>query len=448
MRDGHCYGWYSHSSDGQVLPSTYNVMIDGVSYGQVAATARTKRGGEDNKYGYIDPSQYCSPYALLDCLSEMFSSAFRDARHKLDTNTPSDQHRFSIGLLHIGSQATLLRRYARLLGFTLHISNAIINSTKKEDDNEIRYGSVEVVSEGRAMCELLSFVYVLGLMLVLSVEKPDSLDVGMFDHGVRLLTQLKAPYSIVRQFATRATRREKLFYANKPALEKILLKPAGKFDAVKLSFGNAAQQRRSFILNHLRTKITGSVFERDIVDCGCGPGDYAIPYGRLIAKQKDPVKYHAIDIDLDALKQLKQKIVKHFSDGNGVVSPIVIYDSMEGFYGQHDAKKEVDVIVTEMVEHLEQKDAFMFLTTTIRRLNFRRMIVTTPNFEFNRHLNMNTKYRHPDHKYELTKKEFQEFIQLCVKDSGKQQHLQVSFHGIGDQLDDDPITQCAILLSF
>jgi small RNA 2'-O-methyltransferase len=463
MRDGRCYGWYSH--DGKVDGTTYNVMIDGVSYGQVAATNRAKQrsssvggrggGGGGDKYGYIDPSQYCSPYALLDCLSEMFSSAFRDKPHKLDIPKPTVQHRFWVGLLHIGGQATLLQRYARLLGFTLRLHDPLQSLSKQlEEGAEVRYGTMEVVKEGGTLAELLSFVYVVGLMLVMSVEKPDSLDAGMFDHGVRLLAQLRAPYSIVRQFATRATRRERLFYTNKPALEKILLAPAGLFKSIKLCFGNAAQQRRSFILNQLhattatgeKQKMSEVTFERDIVDCGCGPGDYAIPYSRLIVKQKQPVNYHAIDVDLEALKELKQKIAKHFTTKD-LISPIVIYDSMEGFYAKHDLKKEVDVIVTEMVEHLEQKEAATFLTTTIKRLNFKRMIVTTPNFEFNRHLNMNTQYRHPDHKYELTKKEFHEFILQCLQNSGKQESIKVAFYGIGDQLDDDSITQCAILSS-
>jgi hypothetical protein len=604
--DGRWFGWYTRQTNGSDVVGEYNVLLAGASYAGLAAkNRRHRRRGTDQEAtsapGYVDASQYCSSYGLLDCLRCVFESALRGAPHALDTPTlagpavptfhispievtpagptePSPAgptqptqstkngeyawaqtvpavHRFWIGTLHVGAHARLIRRFARLLGFHVRLSNALspnpnlpapartvcrdlelglrigggntpdgkvfspddlpstvnkgqtatcVKSKNADVQSETPDGKVfkpdaiavnasgiksqpirswgipkdpgtaedgweyvtaELWAEKKTLKDLLAFVYVLGMMMVLCAERADSLDSGMFEYGVRLLAYLRAPYSVVRQFTTRALRRETVFAANRAALERILLKPAGPFLSVRLGYGNSAMQRRAFILNQLlppQPRKKGSVprFERDIVDCGCGNGDYAIPFGKLMAAANSDaatdvvrakcgvVRYHAIDVDPGALDSLRERISKTFVDGELIgPSPIQIYESMDAYYRESkNSNADVDVIVTEMIEHLQPSEAEAFLVLALKRLPFRRMIVTTPDADFNKYLDMATTLRHADHKCEMTKVEFQTFVRRCVaRASPDIVGCHVSFHAIGDQLNDDSITQCVII---
>ena len=71
-----------------------------------------------------------------------------------------------------------------------------------------------------------------------------------------------------------------------------------------------------------------------------------------------------------------------------------------------------------------------FIEMLVININFSKILITTPNHDFNVNYDMDTEFRHHDHKWELGKKEFCEFIATisfpdCV----------VKFFDIGDVVD-------------
>jgi hypothetical protein len=85
----------------------------------------------------------------------------------------------------------------------------------------------------------------------------------------------------------------------------------------------------------------------------------------------------------------------------------------------------------------------LLIQTVLSELEFNKIIITTPNYDFNKHYKMDTEYRHEDHKWELTKEKFREYLEDILKTC--ETKLKVTYIDIGDQVDGDSVSQGAII---
>jgi 2-polyprenyl-3-methyl-5-hydroxy-6-metoxy-1,4-benzoquinol methylase len=202
-----------------------------------------------------------------------------------------------------------------------------------------------------------------------------------------------------------------------------MFRPKLELPNIKLQYGNTGQQRRDYI-----TKLIE--FNKSIVDIGCGEGFYAIPFAGLLQKKKDTLKYYAIDINDDELK-----IVKRRSIEEGLKN-IVLLSSHEQMKMHCDGV--YDVIMTEVVEHMEKEESQTIIKWVLDNIKYNRIIITTPNFDFNVHYNMDTKFRHHDHHWELTQEQFKQYVGETLN---SYKDIKVTFLDIGDMVDGSPCTQ-------
>ena len=157
-----------------------------------------------------------------------------------------------------------------------------------------------------------------------------------------------------------------------------------------MTFGTTQTQRK----DSLEKKIS---FERPLVDIGCGEGQYLVPFSR---KLKDR-QYIGFDIDNDELRKCREKI-KHKNIENAKVTDNaqVVFDEMN--------EREVDVIITEVIEHMELENVIPFVQNILNNLTYNTVLLTTPNNDFNQFYIMNKDFRHDDHRWELGFEEFKE----------------------------------------
>jgi hypothetical protein len=111
------------------------------------------------------------------------------------------------------------------------------------------------------------------------------------------------------------------------------------------------------------------------------------------------------------------------------IKNITTYNRVANFLENY-TKEEVDVILTEVIEHMPQNDSIELLTTIFENINFKKMVITVPNQEFNQfYLIEDGKFRHNDHKWEPKENEFHEFMNKIIPN-----HFKYEFIKIGDMV--------------
>ena len=89
-----------------------------------------------------------------------------------------------------------------------------------------------------------------------------------------------------------------------------------------------------------------------------------------------------------------------------------------------------DILITEMIEHMPQKEAEKLLTS-LSSCPFRRLIITVPNKKFNQFYKMKNEFRHPDHHWEPDFDEIKKIISGIFHES----NFHVKINPIGDGID-------------
>lgn len=91
-----------------------------------------------------------------------------------------------------------------------------------------------------------------------------------------------------------------------------------------------------------------------------------------------------------------------------------------------------DVLMTEVLEHIDFETSMQLLETTLK-LNPLRVVVTMPNRDFNKFYGMGEgEIRHDDHKFEPSEEEFKEMMKKV-----NQEGYRLVFDNVGDQVKED-----------
>jgi len=188
---------------------------------------------------------------------------------------------------------------------------------------------------------------------------------------------------------------------------------------IAFDFGGTAYQRRSVISEQL-------AFDKSILDIGCGEGFYAMPYADRI---KDDYSYYAIDVNEEVLEQTVRKAESKELDN------LVPFASLELFLETYNGER-VDVILTEVVEHMGKDEAAALIRQVLNKVDFDRFVITTPNADFNRFYELEG-MRHDDHDWEMEQAEFRAWIEQLAKGRG----LHMEWLEIGDRVNDVTTTQ-------
>jgi hypothetical protein len=141
--------------------------------------------------------------------------------------------------------------------------------------------------------------------------------------------------------------------------------------------------------------------------------------------------YFAVDQD-EKFERMSENVLRRYDDNN-----LVFLSSLD----QYDFDDRVNILLTEVIEHNTIDDAESLIKKALS-YNFNKLIITTPNVEFNQFYTMEENMRHDDHHFELTRQEFIEIIEKCT--DGKD--VNVEFFQLGDSLNGIQPTQGCVIM--
>ncbi|XP_072294141.1 small RNA 2'-O-methyltransferase [Eucyclogobius newberryi] len=180
------------------------------------------------------------------------------------------------------------------------------------------------------------------------------------------------------------------------------------------------KQRHQFVVDFIKKYKT-----KKVMDLGCGE---CLLLKRL--KFHKEIE-HLVGVDIDGAK-VKKKMHSLGPLSTDYLQPGFEQLCVELFQGsvtEPDARlRGFDLAVSvELIEHLLLPDVELFSEVLFGDMAPVHVIITTPNSEFNPLLPGLSGFRHPDHKFEWTRVQFQSWAQVVCEDFG----YRVEFTGVG-----------------
>lgn len=406
LRKGVLFGYFTKGEE-----TSYNVFFkDGSD--EVSFPAY-----EGEEFEYLNETRYNSASFVVNAIDEMFRSAFKSN----EFNTPSGPKKdkggeistFFINMIHVRN-----KRY--IDAFEDYFPYYKV-------DAELICGNNYriTITTKKSIFELLNFVSLFAIFNAIVNNEPNFIGEENVAKYIKCMNIIDAPYFLRYLFKIRFIKGMNLFNKNIEGIgvvkEEISRSSKSK---IEMTFGDTWQARQMAIEERLE-------FQNDILEIGVGEGKYITRFSRYMKG----LKHYAIDIDEEALEETKRRIK------NKGINNVYFFNSIEGFIDSDDNVEKFDVILTEVIEHMSIKEAKELIKMVIDNVKFNKFIITTPNADFNKNYFMEG-FRHHDHKFEMSSKEFREFIDDIVD---KYKFIDVEYFSIGDIVDGDTPTQAAAL---
>lgn len=389
MRSGRAFGYFNENNLSQYV-IYFNDADNKISYKLYAA----------QEFEYLNHLKYTSPIFVLNAIHEFFND-----NHKKKNDDDTDGFVNSLCVLSVHIQQLTFNTIKKLdsffSDFTIDCEKKITNTFKV------------TISTKKSIKHLINFaIMYFGIISCMNENDLDLTDSGI-ERIITAINQLAAPYYVRYIFASRVMGVQRNF----KKFKNILQAPN-----TKMCFGNTAMQRR----DHIQSLI---LFDKPIIDIGCGDGFYAIPF----AQKLKGLIYHAVDIDNDCLISIIKKAKK-----NGITNIATFKSHNE--LALLDKSKSYDIIISEVVEHMEEKESADIIKFVLDNIPFNKIIITTPNYEFNKHYQIEG-FRHFDHKWEYTRPQFESYMRKILENY----KFGVTFIGMGDTVDGSPVTQGVVI---
>lgn len=387
IRRGMAYGWYTDAQ-------TFNV------YFKDADNEVSFKREEQESFEYLNVSRYNTPLFPLSAINEFFAAPLK-ARDERDAD--GWEHRFFINMVHIDRVRyidffeTHLKDYSFALEHRAGKSYSLTISTRT------------------SLYHLLHVVSVLCLFLSMFGNENIDISDSLLDKYIRSVQVMDAPFYIRSLFVRNFLSSRDRFAKYKAALET-----TDRY-RIRFAYGGTALQRRQYIASRL-------AFDKSILDVGCGEGFYALAFAGKIEGS-----YYAVDIDAELLEKVNRRAEEKELDN------IVTYGSVGQFLEDYNGER-VDIILTEVIEHMSREDAGELIRQLIAQVDFDRFIVTTPNADFNVYYELDG-FRHEDHRWEMGEADFRRWMGEVIRDTD----LAAEFVAIGDGVNDRQTTQGVII---
>lgn len=396
--------------------------------GQLVGNAVSKHHYEvvfqDTKYSYmpeeanqIDYQSYCTPLAVLHICNELFVHILKSK----DEYSARAITWLNISQGEADTESCTIEIPSFYIGSSWYRSNRFLLSRYFEgisvDQQSNRIFKLTITAK--------TIFEAFNLLVLTSLFTHVTNDYGKFtyiDDSLalkygRILTNIdNVPYFVFYLFILRAVKSPRQFEELKPVFENYLAKNGLQADLV---LQGTTQQRLQFITDQLEPDIP-------ILDIGCGEFSY---YKKMMYKGF-LAPYHAIDQDF-RFGKLAGNIGRRYDEDN-----LNFYASLDEF----KSDEELNIILTEVIEHNPLEEAKELVRKALS-YRFNKMIITTPNVEFNRFYTMDSDMRHDDHHFEPTREEFRDLIEECTKEI----NLNIEYFQLGDNLNGIQPTQGCII---
>ncbi|WP_195575417.1 class I SAM-dependent methyltransferase [Paenibacillus sp. 1001270B_150601_E10] len=387
IRKGIAYGWYSDAN-------TYNI------YFKDADNDISYKRDADEAFEYLNVSRYNTPLFPLNAINEFLSASLKA---QSDEDIAGYKHSIYINMIHV-------EKLQYIHFFIKHFSDYDFELEHREDKSYALR-----VSTHKSLYELLHVISVLCLFLSMFGREYIDVSDSIIEKYIKSVQVIDAPYYIRSLFA-----RNFLNSRERHRKYKGMLEETQRY-SLQLDYGGTATQRRNTISRMLP-------FNKSILDVGCGEGFYAIPYAGKVEGH-----YYAVDINEELLRVVERKASAKDLDH------LITYASIEQFVDTYNGE-QVDVILTEVIEHMSKDEAARLVQSICHNIDFEYFIITTPNADFNAFYEI-TAYRHLDHRWEMGEKEFQSWFSQVLSS----EWFDYEYLAIGDKVNGIATTQGVVI---
>lgn len=382
VRKGVAYGWYTNDNHFRIWFKEGN--------GQSSFYKNL-----DNNY--LNQSAYNCAYAYCSLINEMLSATVKEC-HEKDIAL-SNKVVISAMVISLPTVAQFFIKY-----FADDIS---INM------EQLANKAYNITFSGNvSLYKLLNLVQV--FCLVQSLEDKNifvDMTTGALQKYAQALKNIAAPYFIAYVFLSRCVPDQANFNKVKDVLQQ---------DGWQLFYGNTQKQRYDQIKKHMQKGKT-------LHDIGCGE----LYYSRHLANVYEQV----VAWDADEVIQRRNSGFIAKKNINNIL--------LQGGFSNGSAQSieaGSDLLITEMLEHMPKDDAKVILEN-IRTVEFRRLIITVPNSDFNQYYKLEGAFRHDDHYWEPTYEETVEWINSIFNS----EKFDVVIKKIGDGINGNHVSTMVII---
>lgn len=390
LRKGRVYGWFTNLNNSEFRLLFIDSPID-------------NSFGANEEFEYLDIGRYSNPYIPVLMIGAALNSA-ANKEHEQDTGEFNTSVTFTISC-----PLNILKRFNVMKD--MNVEYELIS------DKHFQV----VVSDTGVMKALNKAI----LICIIACLADDDVYVPLPEAGItkylNVLNRADAPYYLRHLFVSRGISNRSLFEKLRSHIDT---------DTIHFEFGNTQVQRFSAIKKALleskdffnKTERVGSFLH----DIGCG---------EMYNTFKFLNKYEsifAIDADQEVFEANEGRLKK-----KQVTTVTPVHTTAMAWAQTYSFTPEDDVLLSEVIEHMEKKEAQEFLVTLLKT-DVNRVVITVPNKIFNTHYNIDdSETRHHDHKWEPTKLELIEFIAEILQDIGKENpqfKRSITFEDVGDSV--------------
>ncbi len=354
-RKGTLFAWYTN-------PEIFNIYFRDsdteVSYGK-------------EEFEYMDATRYNAPMFSVNAFSE-----FLNHIRKLDDHDIS------------GYDNTLVINMIKCKQRNLNAFKANFTDYSFDYVEMSSHNYRITIKTKNTVCELVNLGQMFAIFSSLLNDDLEAVADQDIDKYMNCVRVIDAPYYIRHLFKIYFIKTNRLFEKYKSLLETT------NRAKIEFEFGSTLKQRINFIKKYIDPKA-------HIIDIGCGEGSYVREFARHLDEN---VEYHAIDTNPDCIEQVKRLCEKK------KIENVAVWSSLDDFINGNSSHDNSIVLLTEVIEHMSKEEASLFISKALQ-LPYETLIITTPNKDFNENYKLfDENMRNEDHKFEMTKDEFRNFI--------------------------------------
>lgn len=382
LRKGHLFGWYS-KNDLQTYNAFFSDSDDDISFPDYP----------NQEYEYLSVNRFSSSEFVAVAIKEFFG-------HITKKEIPEDvDGKFNNTIILGMTQYKGAGYFSVLKNHFPEVDVQVLS--KFENTRAVKL----VFTTKRSFKYLLAFTEVFAVLNAIKTKEPLMMEDDRVERIVNFINIIDAPYFMRYVFKVNALRggvfkrfAEKINTAN-----------------IKMVAGSNQDVRVDWIGNKLDKRI-------NVFDFGCGEGDYVTKFAKSVPT------YYAVDKDEEAIDACQKAVNRK---------------QLENVLLQTEPdERDYQLLCTEVVEHNEPDEAVRILKENMAKTNCKRVIITTPNKEFNKFYKLeDDETRHVDHKFEYTKEEFENYINTSVVEDG----WKAEYFNVGDIVDGICTTQGCVL---
>lgn len=382
IRQGNAYGWFLEGDGAFRLWFKDNPLH--CSFAE----------GTAQEFEYLDRTRYASPYLPISLITNCLATAFKQAQEE------DEEKQWSAFL----TTTVEIRSTSMLNHITEHFNGAFgFDEGYSFSAARISGCAYDIHMQGPSVHKLLNAAMVVFLMFCVSTKGIYvNLKGDIVEKYIRAINTIDAPYFIRYLFKRNVFSNRDTFLKNKELLDT---------PEINLWHGDTLAQRKEAIFPQLEGGA-------QLIDIGCGELNYALP---LAAKYESVLAFEADEeVRQNAEGKAQGRQVENITFKEAA-TPESIDECSLLFSG-------ADVLITEVLEHIEKKDAEKLLNAVFET-DFRKLVITVPNKAFNvNYLMADDEFRHDDHKWEMDYQDFNDWFWAI----SKRQALSAYSQGIGD----------------